>query len=76
MSTFATDLVDSIIELPFEFAKVVTEAGPRPVAGLLIAIGGLFILASVGVFGYLTLGAVMDLVMPDVSSEPPNREAR
>lgn len=76
MTSFAVELVDSVIRMPTEFIKVVTEGGVRPMAALLIAMGGLLILVSVGAFGYLTLGAVADLLLPDVSSEPPNREAR
>lgn len=76
MTSFATELIDSIIRMPQEFAEVVTAGGIRPIAALLVAVGGLFIALSMGVFGYLTLGAVADLLVPDLSPEPQNREAR
>jgi hypothetical protein len=77
MTSFAVELVDSIIDMPGRFADVVTAGGSiQPVAVALVALGGLFIAASVGAFGYLTLGALLDLVTPEISRKPPNREAR
>lgn len=77
MTSFAVELIDSIIEMPGRFVDVITAGGGiQPVSVALIAFGALFIAASVGAFGYVTLGALVDLVTPEISREPPNREAR
>jgi hypothetical protein len=61
-----TDLIDSIIEMPGEFADVATQG---PVEGILVLFGVLFIAPSVLYFGYLVAGAVVDLVIPESFGE-------
>lgn len=77
MTSFAVDLLNDTLEMPAKFYDVITAGGGvQPVSVLLILFGTLFLAASVGVFGYVTLGAIVDLVTPEISREPPNREAR
>ncbi|QLH76180.1 hypothetical protein HZS55_02160 [Halosimplex rubrum] len=66
----ATELVDSIVQMPGEFAEV---AAHDPVNYVLIAFGALFVAAASAVFGYLSLGAFFSL-FTGASSPPP--EAR
>lgn len=56
-----SDLVDSFREAPGLFADVATH---DPISAILVAMGGLIIAASVGAFGILVLGAVVDLLTP------------
>jgi len=59
-----SDLIDSIIAMPGEFADVATQG---PVEGLLVLIGALFVIVPSVALGYLTLGVAVDLVLPDSS---------
>jgi hypothetical protein len=72
LASAATDLVNSIVEMPFKFAEVATH---DPVSAVLLAVGAVFTGLAVGVFGYLSLGAVVSLFTFD-SSQGPRREAR
>ena len=62
-----TDLVQSVLDMPGEFATVATH---DPLSALLVAVGGLFVLASVGYFGVLTLGAVVNVLTGGPDAEP------
>ena len=73
MQSLLTDLIDSIVSMPGEFATV---ANHDPLAAVLVAVGAVFMLVSFGVFGYLTLGALVDLVTPDLSGRAPPRADR
>jgi len=66
----ATELVDSIVQMPGEFAEV---AAHDPLNYVLIAFGALFVAGASAVFGYLSLGAFFSLFTGS-SSPPP--EAR
>ena len=57
-----SDLVQSIIDMPGEFADVATQG---PIAGVLLLIGALLVVVPSLIFGYLTLGVLVDLVLPD-----------
>lgn len=63
-------LIGSIPRLITEITKV---ALADPLNALLVTVGGLLIAGSVGVFGYLVLGAVLDSVIPNFGGEPPQQ---
>lgn len=44
-----------------------------PLSAVLLAVGTLLIALSVGVLGYLALGAAVDLLIPDTGRGPPRR---
>ena len=62
MLSILTDLIDSIVQFPSEITEVATQS---PITAVLVAMGGLLIAISMGVFGYLSLGAVVSLVSPN-----------
>ncbi|AHG00480.1 hypothetical protein HALLA_18440 [Halostagnicola larsenii XH-48] len=51
-------IVDNIVEMNDLFTDVAMGDGAAP---LLVAMGGLIVIASLGIFGALTLGAVGNL---------------
>jgi hypothetical protein len=57
-----TDLIEDTLAMPGEFADVATQG---PIEGILLALGALLILGASAVFGVLTLGALVELVIPD-----------
>ena len=65
-------LIGSIPKLVTEFTRIALS---DPLAALSMAFGSAFIGLSVLVFAYLSLGAVADLVVPDLSSRKPPRQA-
>ena len=73
MQSLVMELLDSIISFPDRFIDIALS---DPLSALLIAFGALFVGASSAVFGYLTLGAAVDLIMPDVSGQQPPRAGR
>lgn len=70
LETFLSELLESVQTIGPEFLDVATR---DPIAGVLVAFGGLFVLGAVGVLGALTLGAIVDLLRPGRSgrSHPP-----
>ncbi len=54
-------LIDNVVRMGELFAGI---AGADPLSAILIAVGNVLMLAAVGVLGYLTLGAAVDLVTP------------
>jgi len=64
---FVRELFESVVRLPGEFAEV---AAHDPVSALLMAVGTLIVLVSVGFVGYLVLGAVAELLTPTPGGEP------
>jgi hypothetical protein len=56
------ELIDSSVDLVDEFASVASQG---PVEGFLVLISTLILAVSVGTFGVLVLGAVVDLLTPD-----------
>lgn len=60
-----SDLIQSIIDMPGEFADVAAQG---PIEGTLVLIGALLVVVPSIIFGYLVLGAAADLVVPDSSS--------
>jgi len=69
---FVAELLGSLLRL---FVVATTEVALRdPIAFLIALAGGLLIAFSVGFSGYLTLGALLDLVTTDGDStfaQPP-----
>ena len=63
--SFVTDLIDSIIDMPGEFADVAAQG---PVEATLVLFGALFVTAPLAVLAYFTAGAVIDLLLPDSSA--------
>jgi len=61
---FLSDLTRSVIDMPGEFADVATQG---PIEAVLVLTGALLVLVPSAVFGYLVLGAAVDLVVPDSS---------
>ena len=57
-----SQLLDSIIEMPGKFADVATQG---PAEGLLVLFGALFVGAPLAYFGYLSVGAVLSLLVPE-----------
>lgn len=72
LASAATRLVESIVELPVRFLEV---AGHDPLSAVLLVVGAALTGAAVGVFAYLSAGAVLSLFTFDDSRGPP-REAR
>ena len=68
----ASELVDSIIEMPGHFVDVATH---DPVSAALLAIGALLTFAAVAVLGYLSLGAVLSVLTVE-NSQARSREVR
>jgi len=64
---FAQELFESVLRLPGEFARV---AAHDPLSAVLLAIGALIVLGTVGFVGYLLLGAVAEILNPTPGGEP------
>lgn len=62
--------VSVIVENLVDMAGYITDvATSDPLSGALVALGTLLFAVSFGVFGYLTLGAAVDLIVPEYFSE-------
>lgn len=61
MSTLS-ELVDSIIQMPAEFADVALQG---PIEATLVLIGALLVGLPTAFFGYLVAGAAVDTVLPE-----------
>ncbi|MEF8813899.1 MAG: hypothetical protein V5A55_08775 [Halovenus sp.] len=59
-------LVRSILETPEKFAEVAMH---DPISALLVVVGAVIVLASLGVFGLLVAGAGLDLIRPETAGE-------
>lgn len=55
------ELIQSSIDAVGEIVSVATQG---PIEAVLVAMGALLVTVSIGVFGILVLGAVVDLVTP------------
>lgn len=73
VQTFLSELFESLVDMGPKFAEVATR---DPVAGVLVAFGALFVFASVGAFGYLTLGALVNVLTAPFSGRARRRGAR
>jgi hypothetical protein len=63
-------------DLPVEHARTLASQDPitAVLAGFLLLVGGTLIMASSGVFGALSFGAVAELFIPSMSQAPAQRE--
>ena len=67
----------TILENILEMSRLFTEAATSdPITGLLLALGTLLFGVSFGVFGYLILGGVVDLLIPRASHRVPPEAGR
>lgn len=64
---FVRKLLGSILDLPGAFADVLSH---DPVAAVLLVVGGIVMLFSLGFFGLLVLGALADLFTPSPGGRP------
>jgi hypothetical protein len=55
-------LIDSIIDMPGEFAEVAAQG---PAEGLLVLFGAIFVIAPTAYFGYLVTGALLSPLLPE-----------
>lgn len=62
-----SDLLQSIVDMPFEFAEVATQGSilDSVVATSLILVGAVLVVIPSAVFGYLVFGAAVDILLPD-----------
>jgi energy-converting hydrogenase Eha subunit C len=73
MQNLLVELVQSIVEMPGAFEKVLTN---DPLAAVLVLVGSGVMAVTFGALGYLTLGAVADLFTGDRVGPSPQREGR
>lgn len=64
---FIRELFQSILKIPGEFAEVAMH---DPLGAVMLAIGGILILLSVGYFTLLVLGSLASLVTPEPGGRP------
>lgn len=62
--------IDDVVTMGEQFQDVVAT---DPVSAVLVVIGASLVAAASGVFGYLTLGALVDLLTPDRIGRAPPR---
>ncbi|MXR52007.1 hypothetical protein GRX03_10400 [Halovenus sp. WSH3] len=55
-------LLESIIDMPGEFADVAAQG---PAEALLVLFGAIFVIAPTAYFGYLATGAILSLFLPE-----------
>lgn len=70
MANFFGQLVSSVFELVDMFGVIATA---EPLSAILLIVGGLVLAVSIGVFGVLTLGAVLDPLKPESLGRAPRR---
>ena len=63
--------VSELIEASGHFSNAATA---DPISALLILLGNVLILGSMAALGYLTLGALVDLVIPESPGRAPPRQ--
>lgn len=66
-------LVETLLELNRLFAGAATT---DPVTAVLLVLGTLLTVFAIGVFAYLTVGAVVDLLIPEPSRRVPPEAGR
>lgn len=76
MAVTVGSLIDSVVQLVTQFAKVGT--GVDPMTSALLLSGAIFVGFAMVVFGYLTIGGVLSALVSLVPSggppQPPQRE--
>lgn len=68
---FIGELLDSIVEMPGRFLDVALH---DPLAALMLVMGVILVTVSVGAFGLLVAGSVVELLTPSPSSPPQQPE--
>lgn len=65
----------SVIDNIFEMIRLFTDVafGGIPTSPLLLVVGSLFVAIPVLVFGYVAIGGIVDLIMPDTAGRPPHQ---
>ncbi|MDS0280585.1 hypothetical protein [Haloarcula onubensis] len=73
MQSLVSQFVQSVLDMPGKFIDI---AMADPLSAVLILVGAVLVGAASAVFGYLTLGAVVSLVIRPGSGPSPPREAQ
>jgi len=60
--SFPSRLIESIVDMPGEFADVAAQG---PIEGLLVLIGAILVIAPTAYFGYLSTGAILSVFLPE-----------
>ncbi|MBV0902538.1 hypothetical protein [Haloarcula salina] len=68
MQSLLSELLQSIVAMPSRFVDVALN---DPLAALMLVVGAVITTASVAVFGYLSLGAVLSLFTGSGGRSPP-----
>ncbi|WP_158055274.1 hypothetical protein [Halorussus halophilus] len=65
-------IIQNVLDMVGYFTDVALS---DPISAVLLALGAFFVAASSAVMGYLTLGAALDAVVPDISAggKPPQQ---
>jgi len=73
MQSLIAELIRSIIDMPGQFIDIALF---DPISALLILVGALLVGLASAVFGYLSLGAAVSLVMRPGSGRSPPQEGQ
>lgn len=64
---FIRRLLQSILDMPGEFVNIATH---DPLAAVMLAVGSIIMLVSIGYFTLLALGSVADVFTPEPGGQP------
>lgn len=64
-------IIENIVEMVDLFGNVATSG---PLSAVLLALGAFFVIAPSVVFGYLAVGGLVDLVIPDSLGRSPPQQ--
>lgn len=70
MANIVWRLLGNVPDLVDQFSQV---AGVDPLSTILLVLGAVFVLFAVGVFGYLTAGALVSGIIPQNFGRTPSR---
>ena len=71
MANIAVRLLNNVFELVSDFTRIATG---DPLSAILLLFGAVFVLFSVGVFGYLAAGALVSGIIPEnIGRRPPQK---
>lgn len=73
MQSLVSQLVQSILDMPGKFIDI---AMADPISAVLILIGAALVGSASAVFGYLSLGAAVSLIVRPGSGRSPPQEAK
>ncbi|MFB6268506.1 MAG: hypothetical protein ABEH83_01080 [Halobacterium sp.] len=64
-----------ILEDPVSMVEnLLTAASTDPISALLVALGGLFVVAASGALGVLAVGAFFEAIVPDTATQRQRRQ--